>query len=116
MTVKELLHHTNFVEAIYLHLHKSLRLRNDLLVRPSILFMPLNREISLNVNSPLFFLKIVESRGGRRGEGGGAEVGRQEKYFSSPTPTPLVELILFSRLNSAHPFDTKKVRVTVSKV
>ena len=55
MTVKELLHHTNFVEAINLHLHKSLRLRNDLLVRPSILFMPLNREISLNVNSPLVF-------------------------------------------------------------
>ena len=77
MTVKELLHHTNFVEAIYLHLHKSLRLRNDLLVRPSILFMPLNREISLNVNSPLFFLKIVESRGGRRGEGGG-EVKQQK--------------------------------------
>ena len=70
---------------------------------------------------PYFSLRSsrVEAEGG--GEGGGgwgwaAEGGRQEKYFSSPTPIPLVDLILFSRLNSARPFETKKVRVTISKV
>lgn len=85
---------TSFVAAIYLHLYKSLRLRNDLLVGPSTLFMSLNSEISLNVYSPLSLLKIVESRGWKEGGGGGVKQQREEGkkniflLFLSPLPPP----------------------------
>ena len=48
---------------------------------------------------------------GEKGGGGGlnrrGKKARKTDFSPPPTPTPLVDLILFSWLNSAHPFETK---------
>ena len=89
------------MEAIDLHFHKSLRLRNDLLV---VTFYAIHA-LELGDLNRIFTVPYFSLRSS------GVEAEGHEGLSSTPTPAPtrtaLVASILFSRLNSAHPFETK---------